>query len=146
MTITSPAFENAQAIPSQFTCDGDDAHPLLNIRDVPESAQSLALIMDDPDSPTGTWVHWTMWNIDPTATQIAEGEVPEGAVEGQTTFDKTGYGGPCPGSGTHRYFFKLYAIDVKLRLSSEADKAALAAALEGHVVAYADLMGTYMRA
>lgn len=145
MNISTPTFEHEAVIPAKFTCEGDGINPLLELHDVPREAKSLALIMDDPDSPTGTWVHWTMWNIDPATIEIAEGEVPHGAVQGQTSFGVPGYGGPCPGKGSHRYFFKLYALDTLLDIPITSDKAALEAAMQGHVIGQAELMGTYIK-
>ncbi len=144
MKITSPAFNEGKKIPPSYTCDGDDKSPELVISDIPESAKSLALIMDDPDAPAGTWVHWVVWNMDPGTTRIAEGEEPEG-VEGTSSFGRRGYGGPCPPGGTHRYYFKLYALDTMLDLAEGASKEQLEAAMQGHVIAQAQLMGTYSR-
>jgi Raf kinase inhibitor-like YbhB/YbcL family protein len=145
MRIESPSFAQNGAIPAAHTCDGGDISPPLAISGVPEGAASLALIVDDPDAPIGTWTHWTVWNIPADSASIAEGSVPRGAVEGTTSFGKTGYGGPCPPSGTHRYFFKLYALDAALSLPPSADAAALEAAMEGHVIDKAGLVGTYAR-
>lgn len=145
MTITSPAFGNKELIPSTFTCDGADVSPALNIGNVPPEARSLALIMDDPDAPGGMWVHWVVWNIDPTTREIKENGVPPGAKQGVNDFRKTPYGGPCPPSGTHRYFFKLYALDAMLDLGSGTTKGALEKAIKGHILAQAELMGRYKR-
>lgn len=145
MKIESPAFAHEQSIPSQYTCDGKNSAPDLLISGAPENAKSLVLIMDDPDAPKGTWVHWTMWNIDPKTATIGGGEVPQGAVEGVTSFGKPGYGGPCPPSGTHRYFFKLYALDIMLELEPFADKEELEEAMTGNVLAHAELIGLYSR-
>ena len=145
MKLTSPAFQHHQRIPVKYTCDAQDINPPLQIAEAPEGAQSLALIMDDPDAPRGTWVHWTVWNIDPTTTEIAENSVPAGAVQGMTDFRRPGYGGPCPPSGTHRYFFKLYALDSKLTLPTKTDKKALEKAMEDHILARAELVGLYSR-
>lgn len=145
MIISSPAFVNNAAIPSQYTCDGNNVNPPLTIAEMPVAAQSLVLIMDDPDAPAGTWVHWTIWNIDPKITEIAENSAPLGAVEGTTSFGQIGYGGPCPHSGRHRYFFKLYALDTKLDLSPETDKSQLEKAMSGHILAQSELVGLYQR-
>ena len=145
MTITSPAFKNGDLIPSKFTCDGTDVNPALAISNVPPEAKSLALIMDDPDAPGGMWVHWVVWNIDPKTRDIGENSVPGGAKQGANDFRKTPYGGPCPPSGTHRYFFKLYALDALLDLGSGTAKGALEKAMKGHVLAQAELMGKYRR-
>jgi hypothetical protein len=145
MTITSPAFGNKELIPSTFTCDGADVNPALNIGNVPPEAKSLTLIMDDPDAPGGMWVHWVVWNIDPTTREIKENGVPPGAKQGVNDFRKTPYGGPCPPSGTHRYFFKLYALDAMLDVGSGTTKGALEKAMTGHILAQAELMGRYKR-
>lgn len=146
MRIQSPEFELNGAIPSRFTCDGDNISPALFISGVPEDAVSLALVVDDPDAPLGNWVHWLVWNIPPGTKDISEGAVLTGAVEGVTSFGKGGYGGPCPPSGTHRYFFKLYALDRMLPLGPEAEAGELEAAMNGHVIDKAGLVGVYSRA
>ncbi len=145
LTITSPAFKNGELIPSKFTCDGADISPALAIGNVPPEAKSLALIMDDPDAPGGMWVHWVVWNIDPATREIPEDSVPAGARLGRNDFRQTPYGGPCPPSGTHRYFFKLYALDTRLELAAGTDKAGLEKAMKGHVLAQAELMGKFKR-
>ncbi|MEM4240241.1 MAG: YbhB/YbcL family Raf kinase inhibitor-like protein [Candidatus Woesearchaeota archaeon] len=142
MKLSSPAFADKQMIPSDYTCDGADRIPPLEIADVPANAKSLALVCDDPDAPMGTWDHWVVWNIPPTTKRIdAE---PEG-VPGKNSWGRTGYGGPCPPSGTHRYFFKIYALDTMLDLPAGSNKAALLGAMKGHIIAEASLMGTYQR-
>lgn len=145
MQLSSPAFTQNGRIPLLCTCDGEDRSPPLRVADVPGGAKSLVLIHDDPDAPAGTWVHWLLWNVDPRTKEIPAGSVPKGAVEGTTSFRRTGYGGPCPPSGTHRYFFKLYALDTVLDLPSSADKKKLEAAMEGHIIAQAELIGLYSR-
>jgi len=145
MKIESPQFSQNGRIPSKYTCDGEDINPPLKISDVPKSAKSLVLIVDDPDAPMGTWVHWTVWNISPETREIQENSVPEGAVEGITSFGKKGYGGPCPPSGTHRYFFKLYALDTLLNLDSSAEVKDIEQAIEGHILEKAELIGLYQR-
>ncbi|MEK7085774.1 MAG: YbhB/YbcL family Raf kinase inhibitor-like protein [Patescibacteria group bacterium] len=145
MKISSPTFQHNQNIPSKYTCDGENINPPLQFLDIPGNAQSLVLISDDPDAPMGTWVHWTVWNIDPKITEITENSVPLGAVEGTTSFGETGYGGPCPPSGTHRYFFKLYAIDTKLDLSTTTNAQDLEKSLQGHILAKAEIIGLYKR-
>lgn len=149
MKITSTAFQHNGNIPPRYTCDGENINPPLTINDVPAQAKSLVLIVDDPDAPMGTWVHWTVWNIDPAITEISENSLPKGtyeaAVEGITSFGKTGYGGPCPPSGTHRYFFKLYALDILLDLPSSAKSADIEKATSGHILASAELIGLYKR-
>lgn len=146
MTLSSSRFEHNQKIPSAYTCDGADVNPPLVIMDVPAGARSLALIVDDPDAPAGTWVHWTVWNMDPQTREIAENSVPKSAREGVTSFGKSGYGGPCPPSGTHRYFFKLTALDTTLDLSPNAGAQDVQKAMDGHILASAELMGVYARA
>ncbi len=146
MRIQSPEFEQNGAIPAKFTCDGQDVSPRLDISGVPEAAASLVLVMDDPDAPMGDWVHWLVWNMPPRTTEIAEGAAPPGAVEGVTSFGKGGYGGPCPPSGRHRYFFKLYALDQTLALGPDAGAAQLEAAMNGHILDQAGLVGVYARA
>lgn len=145
MTLTSPAFKNGELIPSKFTCDGADVNPALAIGNVPPEAKSLALIMDDPDAPGGMWVHWVVWNIDLKTREVKENSVPPGAKQGMNDFRKTPYGGPCPPSGTHRYFFKLYALDTLVDPGPNANKAALEKAMKGHVIGQAELMGKYKR-
>lgn len=146
MIITSPSFDQGEGIPVKFTCDGGDVNPELHIQDVPPEAKSLVLIMDDPDAPGGTWTHWTLWNIPPQTATIAEDGAPPQAVQGVTSFGKPGYGGPCPPAGRpHRYFFKLYALDAVLDLDLESDVNELRDAISGHVIAEAELMGTYQR-
>src|SRR5512143_1241812 len=125
MTMTSPAFKHGESIPSRHTCDGADVSPALAIANVPAGAKSLALIMDDPDAPGGMWVHWVVWNIDPATKEIGENSFPAGAKQGMNDFRKAPYGGPCPPSGTHRYFFKLYALDADLDLPAATTKASL---------------------
>lgn len=142
MRISSPAFDANQKIPQKFTCDGEDISPSLVIEEIPEGAETLALIVDDPDAPAGTWVHWVVFNI-PVTNRIEEGEVP--GNQGINDFKKEKYGGPCPPSGTHRYFFKLYALDQELGLSEGASKRDVEAAMEGHILAQAELMGLYER-
>jgi Raf kinase inhibitor-like YbhB/YbcL family protein len=144
MKLTSSAFENNGKIPSEFTCDGDDISPPLTINEAPEDTKSLALIMDDPDAPMGTFVHWVVWNIPPGTKEINKGTEPEG-VQGKTSFGRQGYGGPCPPSGTHRYFFKLYALDTELDLKEGSSKKDLERAMEDHILAETQLMGTYER-
>lgn len=142
MKIESPDFKEGKPIPSEFTCDGTNVSPALVFKDVPKGAKSLALVMDDPDAPMGTFVHWVVWNIPPGTKKVSKGE--KIADQGRNDFGKLSYGGPCPPSGTHRYFFKLYALDIMLDLE-EATKAELEDAMEGHIVAEAKLMGTYRR-
>ncbi len=142
MELTSPAFAHHQTIPTRYTCQGDDINPPLHIAGIPKEAKSLVLIMDDPDAPNGTWDHWVVWNISPTGV-IKENTVPPGAVQGKNSWGKQKYGGPCPPSGTHRYFFKLYALDTTLSLAANAGKNEVLAAIKNHILAQTELMGTY---
>lgn len=145
MKLESTAFSHNEKIPSKYTCDGDNVNPALLISGVPDRTKGLVLVMDDPDAPRGTWVHWTLWNIPPETAEISENSVSRDAVGGTTNFGSTGYGGPCPPSGTHRYFFKLYALDTTLSLFSSADKKEIEKAMEGHILASAELIGLYSR-
>lgn len=143
MKIKSEAFENGGIIPSKYTCDGENIIPPLVFSDVPDAAKSLVLIMDDPDSPVGTWTHWTAWNINQKIKGIPEGMVPEGVMEGKTTFGDIGYGGPCPGKGRHRYFFKLYALNTELKLPPGSQKEELIEAIKGRIIDEAEMFATY---
>lgn len=146
LSLTSSAFGDNESIPVRYTCDGDNISPPLTISGVPEGAAALALLVDDPDAPGGSFVHWTVANIDPTVTEVPEGAVPQGGVEGTHGAGGTGYTGPCPPSGEHRYVFTLYALDAPLALEAGAfDKEALLAAIEGHVIAETTLTGLYER-
>ena len=145
MTISSPAFQHNQSIPPKYTCDGANINPPLTISDVPEDGKSLVLIHDDPDAPVGLWIHWLLWNIDPKTTEIPENSIPKGAVEGTTSWKRTGYGGPCPPDGQHRYFFKLYTLDTKLDLPASTEKDELETAMKDSVLAKAELIGLYKR-
>ena len=142
LTVTSPEFENNGMIPSKFTADGDDVNPRLEIEGIPAGTVSLVLIVDDPDAPMGDWVHWVVWNILP-AEKIEENRVP--GVEGLNDFNRHSYGGPCPPSGTHRYFFKVYALDTKLDLNPNSRKRDVERAMEGHVLAKGEIVGLYRR-
>ena len=144
MELTSPAFEDGGRIPSRYTCDGEDVSPPLEIVDVPAGAATLALVMDDPDAPGGTFDHWVVWNIAPGTSAMGEGEEPAG-VPGRTSFGRLSYGGPCPPSGTHRYRFKLYALDTALDLRRGASKRDLEKAMQGHILEQALLEGNYSR-
>lgn len=145
MKITSSAFGNNEKIPKKFTCDGENINPPLTISEVPENTKGLALIVDDPDAPGKVWVHWTVWNISPETHEILENSVPQGVMQGTTDFGKPGFGGPCPPSGTHRYFFKLYALDTTLQLPSSATKAEVEALMSGHILSQTELIGLYSR-
>lgn len=150
-TISSPAFPSGGEIPKANTCQGPDVSPLLTWIDNPPQTTSFALIVDDPDAPAGTWVHWVMWNI-PAATHLLPENVPRsarlqsGALQGRNDFGKSGYNGPCPPPGkTHRYFFRLYALDANLTLQPGATRQELDAAMKGHIIGKAEHMGTYRR-
>ena len=145
LTIASPAFPHNGTIPSKHTCDGTDVNPPLSFGNIPERTRSLALIVDDPDAPRGTWVHWIVWNIGPETMSVAENSVPRDARQGTNDFRKQAYGGPCPPSGTHRYFFKLYALDTSLSLKAGAAKPQLEEAMKGHVLEMSELIGLYRR-
>ena len=150
LVITSTAFAEGEAIPNRYSCDGPDVSPDLAWSGIPEGAASLALICDDPDAPMGTWVHWVLFNIPADADGLpaeipADAALESGARHGTNDFRRLGYGGPCPPGGTHRYFFKLYALDTMLELDSGITKAKLLEAMEGHILAAGQLMGTYSR-
>lgn len=144
-TVTSPTFGEKEHIPRLYACDGEDINPPLVIRGIPRGTGSLALVVDDPDAPTGTWVHWVVWNIRPDTKEIKENSVPKGAVQGVNDFKKHRYGGPCPPSGTHRYFFKLYALDAMISLGPNASKTELERKMKTHVLSEAHLVGLYKR-
>ncbi len=148
MQITSPVFTHNTALPDRYTCNGDDINPPLDISGVPVGTRSLVLIVDDPDAPDPAaprvvWEHWIVWNIDPGTSAIAAGSIPPGAVQGTNSWGRTEYGGPCPPIGTHRYFFKLYALDTDLALGTTSIKADVEAAMQGHVLARAELIGLF---
>lgn len=144
LTLKSPDFENEGRIPEKYTCDGANISPPLWIRGVPEETQTLVLILDDPDAPGGVFDHWILWNIDPDTNEINEGEAPD-ATHGKNDFDDLEYGGPCPPSGTHRYRFKLYALDSKLDLPEGSEKEKVESAMEGKIIESAKLVGLYSR-
>ena len=148
--ITSSAFNEGGMIPSKHTCDGDDISPPLKWESVPEGAKSIALIGDDPDAPMGTWVHWVLYNLPPDKRELAQAfpddeKLPDGTRQGITDFGKTGYGGPCPPSGTHRYYFKIYALDTVIQSTSVLNKKTLLKEVQGHILAQGQLMGRYKR-
>jgi Raf kinase inhibitor-like YbhB/YbcL family protein len=148
--VTSSAFAEGGLIPAKYTCDGQDISPPLQWEGVPEGTKSIALISDDPDAPRGMWVHWVLFNLPADNTGIEENIPPEktlpnGAIQGITDFGRVGYGGPCPPSGTHRYFFKVYALDTKLDLAAGANKSQLLKAMEGHILGQGQLIGKYKR-
>jgi len=143
LKVTSPVFKNNEFIPVKYTCDGEDVNPPLRFEGIPEEAKCLVLIVDDPDAPMGTWVHWVVWNIPPTKGEIGEDSVP--GVEGLNDFRRHSYGGPCPPSGTHRYFFKVYALDTQLDFSTNSKKKDVEKAMEGHTLAKGETIGLHSR-
>jgi Raf kinase inhibitor-like YbhB/YbcL family protein len=145
MKIESTAFKKGEAIPSRYSCQGKDMNPELHFSDVSTAAKSLALIVDDPDAPGGTWVHWVIFNIPGDVKQIPENAVPSHSVQGKNSWGKNAWGGPCPPSGTHRYFFKVYALDQMLSLSPSSDAKQLEEAMKDHLLAEGELMGTYKK-
>ncbi|HEY5707638.1 MAG TPA: YbhB/YbcL family Raf kinase inhibitor-like protein [Terrimicrobiaceae bacterium] len=145
MKLTSPDFSDGGNIPELFTCDGEDISPKLNIEDAPAAARSLVLIVDDPDAPVGTFTHWLVWNLRPDATEIVANRPPPDAVQGVNDFGTSKYGGPCPPSGVHRYYFRLYALDTALQLAAKSKRKAVDAAIKGHIISEVTLMGRYSR-
>lgn len=145
MELNSVSFTRNGNIPAKYTCDGENINPELSITGIPENTKSLALIMDDPDASSGIFTHWIMWNIKPSETEIKENSVPEGAVQGLNSTRSNSYTGPCPPSGIHRYFFKVYALDTELSLDKNSNVDQLSSEIERHVVAQAELMGKYGR-
>lgn len=154
LNLTSSRFSHGGDIPATFTCEGDDISPPLSWSEVPSGTQSLVLIVDDPDAPDPqapkmTWVHWLLYNLPLAASGLAQGvepsHLPDGTLEGINDWKRTGYGGPCPPIGRHRYFFKLYALDTRLPDLQEPDKNALLQAMEGHILEMAELVGTYQK-
>jgi Raf kinase inhibitor-like YbhB/YbcL family protein len=141
--ITSAAFEAGGTIPSRYSCDGENVSPPLSFAGAPADTRSLALVVDDPDAPVGTFTHWLAWDIDPGADRLDEGQAAP--REGRNGFGTTGYVGPCPPRGRHRYFFRLHALDAELDLQPGADRDQLERALDGHVLETAELMGWYER-
>ncbi|MCX9075636.1 MAG: YbhB/YbcL family Raf kinase inhibitor-like protein [Candidatus Methanoperedens sp.] len=148
--VSTEAFKEGGNIPVEYTCDGSDVSPALSWSGIPEGTKSIALIMDDPDAPAGTWVHWVLFNI-PPGTQKLPGAVPgnetlsDGSRHGMTDFGRVGYGGPCPPSGTHRYYFRIYALDTKLDLPPGTGRKQVDGAMKGHILAKGELMGRYRR-
>jgi Raf kinase inhibitor-like YbhB/YbcL family protein len=142
LTLSSAAFLDGEHIPDKYTCDGENISPQLQIGNIPEGTQSLALIVEDPDAPNGTWTHWLLWDM-PVLHTIMEGEAP--GTQGKNDFGKNNYGGPCPPNGTHRYYFRLYALSQKLNLPEGASKEELLQAIEPVKLAKAELMGKYNR-
>jgi len=150
ITVTSSAFKEGGMIPAKYTCDGQGISPPLKWEQIPQGTKSFALISDDPDAPAGIWVHWVMWNIPAEANGLPENvrpaeELSDGSKQGVNDSREIGYGSPCPPSGTHRYYFKIYALDTMLNLPARATKGDLLAAMEGHILAEGSLMGKYQR-
>lgn len=151
LVLTSPAFVDGAAIPARYTCDGENVSPVLSWQGVPDSARSLAVIVDDPDAPAGTWVHWVLYGLSPDRNELPEGvpardTVLDGALQGRNDFKNIGYGGPCPPRGQeHRYVFRVYALGARPELGPGATKADLLDAIEGHVLAEGRLTGLYRR-
>ena len=144
LTITSPAFENQTRIPVQYTCNGKNHSPELNWQAAPAGTKSYTLIMDDPDAPNGTWVHWVLFNIPENVNHLALATaLPNGAISGKNSWDQTGYGGPCPPQGTHRYFFKLYALDTRLTINSSVTTEDVLNAMQNHILDSSELVGLY---
>jgi Raf kinase inhibitor-like YbhB/YbcL family protein len=148
--LSSTAFAEGEPIPQKYSCDGEDISPPMKWTDPPESTMSFALIADDPDAPVGTWVHWVLYNLPADTRSLPEAfpsdaDVSDGSMNGENSWGQLGYGGPCPPSGTHRYFFKLYALDLNLDMAAGATKDELLQAMEGHILAETELMGTYSR-
>lgn len=140
--LKSSAFSATEEIPPHYTCDGEDVNPPLDIGEIPKDTESLVLIVEDPDAPNGVWDHWIVWNIEPVH-HISEDSVP--GTEGKNSFGKHHYGGPCPPSGSHRYFFKLYALNDQLELDENSNKEDVEAAMVGKILGRGELMGTYSR-
>lgn len=148
--VSSTAFQEGGMIPPQYTCDGADVSPPLSWQSIPEGTRSIALIADDPDAPMGTFVHWVLYDLPADVRELQEDvpdakTVPNGAKQGANGFGRIGYGGPCPPSGTHRYFFKIYALDTATNLPPGQKKAQLLKAMEGHILAQGQIMGKYKR-
>jgi Raf kinase inhibitor-like YbhB/YbcL family protein len=143
MKISSSAFQEGGNIPDKFSKNGQNINPPLRIEGAPAEAKSLLLIMDDPDAPVGLFTHWLVWNIDPKTTEIAENSVPNGAMQGTNDYPNPGYGGPQPPSGTHRYYFKIFALDQTLNLKAGAKRKEVDAAMQGNVIGQGELMGRY---
>jgi hypothetical protein len=143
MILTSPNFKHNEKIPIQFTGDGQDINPELEIKNVPEDTKSLVLIVDDPDAPAGTWDHWIVFNINPKVKEVFKNSVPENGIQGQNSWGRNNYGGPSPPSGTHRYFFKIFALDTRLGLNEGASKDEIERAMKKHILDKAELIGLY---
>lgn len=145
MKLISPAFEENNTIPKRYTCDGENVSPPLEIINIPKETKSLALIVYDPDAPGGDWTHWLIWNLSPGLDKLNEDQVPIRAVQGTNDFGEQNYKGPCPPSGTHRYFFKIYALDINLNLPVGVKRKDLESGIQGHILDQATLVGLYKR-
>lgn len=145
MDLTSQAFKDSGSIPAKYTCDGDNISPPLKWGGAPKETKSFVLIVDDPDAPSKVWTHWVVYNIPSSITESQEGSFPKGALQGVNDFGHMEYGGPCPPSGTHRYYFKLYALDDQLKLPQGASKQQVEKEIKPHILAQAQLMGKYSR-
>lgn len=148
--LISPEFQEGQPIPRKFSCDGQDASPQLNWKDAPAGTSNFALIVHDPDVPSGDWVYWVLYNIPAESNKLTEGvpaekELADGTLQGRNSWHQVRYGGPCPPGGTHRYIFTLYALDIKLKLEAGAERREVVHAMQGHILAESKLMGTYSR-
>ncbi len=148
--MSSPAFEHGEMMPAKYTCDGNDISPPLKWQNAPSETKSFAIISDDPDAPMGTWVHWVIWNIPADKQELAEDipkakELPDGSMQGLNSSKRIGYMGPCPPSGIHRYFFKLYALDTMLNLPGNITKEKLLSAMNGHIIGEGSIMAVYQR-
>ncbi len=150
ISVSAEAFKEGEIIPREYTCDGDDISPSLSWKGVPANAKSIALVMDDPDAPGGTFVHWVLFNVPAGTQKLPKGmpgneTLPDGSLQGKTDFGRIGYGGPCPPGGTHRYYFRLYALDTRLNLQPGITRQQLDNAMKGHILATGELMGRYKR-
>lgn len=145
MELTSSSFKQANPIPSLYTCEGKNISPPLAWKGAPDGTKSFVIIVDDPDAPSKTWVHWVLYNIPESVHEATEGNPPEKGFQGTNDFGKTGYGGPCPPSGVHRYFFKLYALDQVLNIPHGGSKEQVEKAMEGHILDQTELVGTYAK-
>ena len=144
LLLESPSFIHNASIPKQYTCNGENISPALKWSGAPAGTQSYVLIVDDPDAPMGTWVHWLLFNVPATLNHLDEAtQTPASAISGKNSWDQQGYGGPCPPSGTHRYFFKLYALDSKLTVNSSVNKQDILNAMQNHILDSSELIGLY---
>ena len=148
--LSSPAFNSGQPIPKKYSCEGQDISPPLSWIDAPAPTKSFALIVDDPDAPMGIWVHWVIYNLPASCNNLPEAypksaQLPDGSMQGNNSWPKLGYGGPCPPGGTHRYYFKLYALDTLLQIAPGATKEQLLSTMKEHILGTTELMGTYCR-